>query len=436
MQQLFKGGAPSRRQALRAGLGGLAALALPGCDALPVGGQLRFWNGFTGPDGRAMLALINRFNDATGRSAVMQRTDWASYYSKLFVAGLGGRAPETFVLQAEQLARFVRAGLVRPVDDLFGDGETQLPTSDFDANVLDAVTFDGRRYGMPLDVHPLGTFYNRDLFARTSFERPPTDRDGFMESLREIKGLGGDVFPYIFQWYRINAFAVLWQWGGGVFSDDYARCTLDAPEAVEAFEWCNELANVQGLAPNPQAAGDAWVGFRQGRVGVTWSGMFMLADLQRADGLNFGATPIAQVGPKPATWAGSHVFCMRPDLEGDELDTALALARYLSDEGVTWAKGGQVPPRKSLRATPEFAALEAQVEFAKMLPYIQFMPQVPLVQEYLTEIDTAIERTLRGASPREALTDASRAVQRAIDRYLSAGWDPTGPVAPSSGGVA
>ena len=428
-------GAPtSRRQFLHrtaTGLAaGLAGAALPGCaSGIVPGGGIRFWNGFTGPDGRAMLRLVDAFNEQADGSVRMQRTDWATYYSKLFVAGLGGRAPEVFVLQAEQLARFVRAGLVSPMDDLYGDAPDQLPVADFDANVLDVVEFDGRRFGMPLDVHPMGTYYNVDLLAKAGYDAPPTQGDAFLECLRAVDASsGGNVFPYVFCWWRLNAFAALWQWGGSVFGEDPTQCVLDSPQAIEGFRWCSDLVREKRLAPSPQAAGDSWVGFRQGRVGVAWHGMFMLADLQRVDDLPWAGAPVAQVGPQPATWGGSHVLCFRPDIEGDTLETALALARYLSAAGLEWAQGGQIPPRKSLRDTDDFRSMQAQSAFAEMLPYTKFMPQVPMVQEYLTAIDYAIEQTLRGAGAENALKTAARSVQQAIDRYLAAGWDPSAPV--------
>jgi len=419
----------SRRGFLRAAAVGSASLALGGCDAGFIGDGIRFWNGFTGPDGRAMLRLVNRFNETTGHAARMQRTDWGTYYSKLFVAGLGGRAPEVFVLQAEQLARFVRAGLCRPMDDLFGDGPDQLPAEDFDDNVLDVVTIDGRRFGMPLDVHPFGTFYNAELLSRVGYDAPPTEGEAFIACLQALDTIGGDVFPYVFCWWRLNAFAALWQWGGNVFGPDQTTCVLDSPEAVAGFQWCADLIRERDLAPSPQAAGDSWVGFRQGRVGVAWHGMFMLADLQRVDDLPWAAAPIAQIGPQPATWGGSHVLCLRPDLKGPQLKASLALARFLSASGLEWAEGGQIPPRRSLRDTGAFQEMPAQSAFAEMLPYTRFMPQVPMVQEYLTAVDFAIEQTLRGVAPEAALGTAAETVQRAIDRYVAAGWDPAAPIA-------
>ena len=62
------------------------------------GPTLRFWNLFSGPDGRTMLGLVRKFNAANPDvNIVMQRMHWSTYYNKLFVAGLGGRAPDVFI---------------------------------------------------------------------------------------------------------------------------------------------------------------------------------------------------------------------------------------------------------------------------------------------------------------------------------------------------
>src|SRR5689334_5218938 len=119
-----------------------AAAAAAGAFSASCGGNaahrkvVRYWNGFTGPDGRTML-----------------RMDWATYYNKLFVAGLGDRAPEVFILQTLSIPRFALASFVRPVDDLAGP-DHGIDIGDLDANVWQAVSVGGKHYGVPLDVWP------------------------------------------------------------------------------------------------------------------------------------------------------------------------------------------------------------------------------------------------------------------------------------------
>src|SRR5438477_8812075 len=124
--------------------------------------SLRFWNGFSGPDGRTMLAIVKQFNAENPDVYVtMQRMDWGTYYNKLFVAGLGHRAPDVFVIHTDSLARFRRANFVRAVDDLTQDGT--IDAGDIDANVWQGVQHQGRNWAVPLDIHLLGMFYNRTL---------------------------------------------------------------------------------------------------------------------------------------------------------------------------------------------------------------------------------------------------------------------------------
>src|SRR5438105_10554520 len=172
----------------------LVLFAAVGCDRAPVSGNvpvnLRFWNGFTGPDGRTMLAIVQQFNRANPDVHVtMQRMDWGMYYNKLFVAGLGGRAPEVFVIHTDTLARFTRAKFVRAVDDLVGaDG---VDAADIDANVWAAVAHAGKHWAVPLDIHLLGMYYNRGLFRAAGIARPPTNREQFLAALRKLRAIRG-----------------------------------------------------------------------------------------------------------------------------------------------------------------------------------------------------------------------------------------------------
>src|SRR5579883_148039 len=121
---------------------------------------IRFWNGFTGPDGRTMLRMVKRFNQENPDVHVlMQRMDWATYYNKLFVAGIGQRAPEVFVIHTNNILRFAQANFVRPIDDLAA--QSQAEVADLDPNVWQGVDVGGKHYALPLDVHAMGMYYNR-----------------------------------------------------------------------------------------------------------------------------------------------------------------------------------------------------------------------------------------------------------------------------------
>jgi len=404
----------------------VATALLAGCDrAQSLGAgkviELRFWNGFTGPDGRTMLGIVKKFNEENHDVHVtMQRMEWGTYYNKLFVAGLGGRAPEVFVIHTDTLARFTRAKFVQPVDAFARPGG-MIDTDDIDSNVWAAAEYGGKHYAVPLDIHLLGMYYNKTLFRQAGIAQPPTNRTEFVDALRRIRGLNGpDTWGFVFTWQRTNLYTFCRQNGGRLFDADYGASTLTDPKNVEAISFAADLILKDHLVPSPQNF-DSWIGFRQGKVGMVFEGIYNLPDLQKQTDLDYGTAPLPVLFDHPAAWANSHNLCLRADLKGEELEASRRFIKYLSDHSLDWAMGGQIPVRKSLRASARFSQMTAQRNFARQIPYACYMPRVPFVFEYQTQFDAAIELALRGTkSPADALKIASDNIQKVIDRYQSA----------------
>jgi len=397
-----------------------AALAVVGCErrsSLAI--HLRFWNGFTGPDGRTMLRIIKQFNQQHENIQVtMQRMDWGTYYNKLFVAGLGNRAPDVFVLHSDQIDRFYRAGLMTPIDAMLTDG--RVPMDDLDPNVLAKTSRAGKHYALPLDVHPLGMFYNRRLFADAGIAKAPQTQKEFVEALHRLKRAGdGGVaqWGFVLGWFRVIMYSIMSQYGGRIFDDATGALTLDSPACREAMSFMAGLIVEQKLVPEIENLA-GMIGFRQGRVAMVWEGIFMLPELRRQTDLEFGAAPLVIVGNQPAVWAGTHNLCIRNGLDDRQTRAAMTFLKFLSDHSLDWADGGQIPVRRSLRQTERFAAMTAQAAFATQIPYVTYMPSTPFTVEYQVEFDLACDRVLRGsATPQQALADATTNIQRVMTRY-------------------
>jgi multiple sugar transport system substrate-binding protein len=403
--------------------------ALISCDRPSVAAKapitIRFWNGFTGPDGRAMLGLIKQFNEANPDiNVTMQRMDWGLYYNKLFVAGLGNRAPEVFAVHVDTLARFTRASFVRPVDDLMGTSADSIADpNDIDENVWRATERDGKHWGVPLDIHMLGTFYNRELFRKAGIvdesgaPHPPTNRAEFVSALHKLRGVNGpDTWGFVYTWLRTNSYTAIRQNGGDIFNADRTQCVVNSPANVEALQWCADLVKQQ-LVPSPQNF-EAWTGFRQGKVGIAWEGIYMLPDLKKQTDLDYAAAPVPTLFKQPAAWANSHSLCFRADLTGKELAAAKKFVKFLSDHSLDWADAGQIPVRKSLRTSERFQGMTIQREFAKQIPHAAYFPAVPYNLEYINQWDQAVELILRGTqTPQQALDRAKVNIEKVMKRY-------------------
>ncbi len=405
----------------------LSAFALTGCrtgDSRVI--TIRYWNGFTGPDGTTMLRLVKRFNQENPDvNVLMQRMDWATYYNKLFVAGIGHRAPEVFVLQTLAMLRFSRAHFVRSLDDLVA-GANGLNVRQIPPNIWSSVETDGKHYGLPLDIWTLGTYYNKRLFRQAGIvdaqgnPKPPTNREEFLAAAQKLtkRGQNGapDQWGFVVTNFESNIYTLMRQFGGEFFTPDYSRCILNNPQNVAALQFCVDLIRKYQVAPPPENF-DAWIGFRQGRVGMAFEGIYMLADLQKQTDLDFGGAPVPQFGPHPAVWTGSHNLCLRADLKGRQLDAAWRFLKFLSDHSLDWAAVGQIPARTDLRDTARFQSMPVQAAFAKQIPIVNYLPRITFIFEFQTEFNNAIEKALRGsATPQQALATAETNINAVIAR--------------------
>ncbi len=395
-------------------------------DTIAEPGVLRFWNGFTGPDGATMERMVKRFEKDSGLRVKMQIIPWATYYDKLTLSLAYGGAPDVFICHANRLAEFARYNVMRPIDDLI-EGDAALDLDDMLPNVLAAAQYEGRQFGIPLDCHPQGLYYNERLFREAGIvdtngkARPPATLEEFLEAARRLtKDTDGDGRPdrwgFAFTWLRTNWITFISQFGGSILNADLTRSAINQRANVEATQLMADMITRCRIAPKPEGF-DSWMGFRQGRVAMAIEGIYMLSSLEEQKGLEYGGAPVPRFGRRMAAWGGSHVMCMPRKLPDDRVKLAWRFMRYLSDHSLDWAEGGQIPIRKSLLKHPRFLAMRVQRAFARELPYVVFEPASHKSTEIMPFYDAAIESSLLGLqTPQEALNEAHRRIGQVMAR--------------------
>jgi multiple sugar transport system substrate-binding protein len=334
-----------------------------------------------------------------------------------------------FVVHTDNLTRFNRAGFLRPMDDLTSAGG--IDANDFDPNVWSAVERDGKHMGIPLDIHTIGMYYNKALFRKAGIvdangePKPPTNRAEFVDALRKLtRDENGDgvkeSYGLAFTWLRTNSYTLIRQWGGDILSRDGTRVVLDHPEPADAMQFAVDMIDKEKVIMPPEnisTFGGAFIGFRQGKLGIVFEGIYMLPELRRQKDLDFGAAPVPQIGPHKAAWASSHVLCLRNDLSARELDASKRFVKFLSDNSLDWAEGGQIPVRKSLRDTDRFRGMTAQNAFAQQIPYAAYYPSSPFINENMAAFDPAVEAILRRSqTPEQAFADAAKKIRAVFER--------------------
>ena len=103
-------------------------------------------------------------------------------------------------------------------------------------------------------------------------------------------------------------------------------------------------------------------------------------------------------------WADSHVACISANIDQRKVDAAWRFIKYISDNSLEWSEGGQVPVRKSIRATEAFKAMPIQYAFSQQLPYVKYYPKLPYSIEFERSFrNNTSSASLKAITPKEAL---------------------------------
>ncbi|MFF0469154.1 ABC transporter substrate-binding protein [Micromonospora zamorensis] len=419
----------SRRRllGLGLGLGAAASLTLAGCGggddsasgpAAGNGGKeytgpkvdLKLWNGFTGGDGEIFKTLVNQFNTEHKNIAVSVATyQWEDYYNKLPGAASSGNGPDIAVMHMDQLATFAARGVITELDDVAKNLE--LAEGDFAPTVWKGGLYNNKRYGIPLDMHPLGFYYNKSVMQKAGLDpnKPPTTKDDYVAALTELKKAGIQGFwvsPFQFTG-GMTFYSLLNQWGATLFDAEVAKATFNSDPAVEACTWLVDMIR-QGFSPANVGQDADYLSFKSGKNAFTWNGIWQINDLKKSPEVQWGVAPLPQIGSKPAAWANSHNFTIVKQRANDanKVSGAKVFINWLSEHSLDWAKGGQIPARKAVREGTEFKALPEISSLAPELEYAAFPPAAPGLGEVMTTFYNSFnEAALGKKSPKQALDD-------------------------------
>jgi multiple sugar transport system substrate-binding protein len=220
----------------------------------------------------------------------------------------------------------------------------------------------------------------------------------------------------VFTWQRTNFVTFNSQFGGSILTPDLKQAAMSTPESIAAAKAMHSLIYEHRVAPEPEGV-DAWLAFRQGKVGMAMEGIYMLSSLEEQEGLEWAASPVPQFGPLQGVWGGSHLLAQPRGITEEASEDAWRLMSFISDNSLDWASAGQVPARRDILATPEFAELGAPTQAARQLSYVVYEPPSPRSNALFPFVDPAIEAVLLNReTPRESFSDADRRINQVLRR--------------------
>jgi multiple sugar transport system substrate-binding protein len=373
---------------------------------------LQFWNGFTGGDGPFIRRMVEQFSSENKNIQVsMNIIAWDSYYQKVPTAVSSGNGPDVGIMHCDQLGTNAARSVIIPLDDVAKT--LDLKESDFYPTAWQAGIYNGKRYGIPLDMHPLALYYNKDLLAKAGMDEPPQTKGEYMQVCKELKakGIQGSwVSPFFFTG-SLQFMSLLWQYGGDLYNSDTTRATFNSDAGVDALSWLVSLVK-DGYSPKNVAQDAEYTAFQNGKNALHWNGIWNIALFSTLEDLNWGVAPLPKIGGQGGAWSNTHQFVMMTQQDPDPNKQAASkyFINWMSQHSLEWAKSAKIPARKSVRDSADFKkALPQEYELTKELPYLHFPPTVPGIFDVETaSYDVAVqEAILLKKDPKPALDEAA-----------------------------
>ena len=390
----------------------LAALAAP-ATSLMAQKEVVVWHAYRAEEKAALEKVVAAYNAANAAKGVKVTTlavPYDAFADKITAAVPRGKGPDIFIYAQDRLGGWIEAGkTVEPID-FFLDKET---SARFIATTMEAMTYRGTVYGLPLNYKVITLIYNKKLVPA-----PPKTSKELVATAKKLtdakSGRFGLAYSYSDYYYHAalqNAF------GGRVF-DPGPKPVLNAPENVKALELLMRWFTVDGILPAEPSTALITSLFNGGKAAMVFSGPWFLGEIAKNIDYGLALLPtIDEAGGKPMRpWMTVEgVYVTAPS---QNKDAAYDFAKYLTDTPqakVMAVEGRQTPANKAVYSDPAVSGDKILSAFRKQVEVAVPMPNLPEMTMVWSPATTAMNTIVKkAATPKAAMDQAQKAVERDV----------------------
>jgi len=337
----------------------------------------------------------------------------------LQAATSGGDAPDIAAGDLIWMPKLAKSGAIAPLDDLAATAGIDL--KDFYPALLNAGSYDGKTYGLPVSTNNLELFYNKELFTKAGLDpnKPPTTWDELRAYAKQCanpgEGIAGmELFTEPGEGLTWQYQVYLWQSGGDFLNADNTAAAFNSDAGKQALTFWTDLLNVDKSAPLT-----TWGQFGQGSACMAMDGSWMVGIWSADPPFDFGTAtmPIPTGGQQATNMGGEQLVIFSKDAAKQAAAAKFMAWLTGTETQISWdQQTGFMPVRTSVASSQTYLDWINTNE-PRLLPFVEQQANAhnrPAVTNY-PEISDAfsreLERALLGeATPAEALAAAEKAV--------------------------
>lgn len=378
----------------------VCALALASTSALAQQ-AMTFWYHVDNPENTKLMdELVKTFEGKNpGIKINAENVPWNSYFEKLFIAIVGGKAPDVALVRLALQPQLLEMGALEPITQRLDawPGKADLANNLLEINKA----ADGQYYYLPLQYVAIYLYYRADLFAKYNL-KPPATCEEFLDAARKLTlpaSANGGVELYGFGMRGGRGGQD--NWGPFVLSQaTFAPGGLTSAKAVAANAWYVDLFRKNKVVP-PSAPNDGFneiiSAFKSGRTAMIFHHIGSAKGMNDALGDKVAAVPVPSCGGGRWTYFGDESTAMFKTSKVK--DAAWKWMTFLS-EGENNLKFNEATGQ--LTVTKSGAAKVSQpARFVKVsmdsLAFAKPLPLVPQTADFVATVwPTNMQRALNG----------------------------------------
>lgn len=347
------------------------------------------------------------------------------YTEKTAIAAAAHDLPDAFDIDGPLVARYVEAGLLAPLDDVFSRAELE----DFLPTIRAQGTVDGKLYALGSFDSALVLYFDREKFARAGVTPPPAGQawtwDEFLAACGKLQAAGIEPVALHLnetadEWFTYAFSPVVWSGGGALASADgrSVRGVLASGANVRSLRawqqvFARKFAETDPVDPDP---------FDAGTVAMDWSGHWLAPAHVKKFGAQLGAMPLPRLGPKPVAACGS--WCWGLSRQARDSVAAAEWLRWVTDakhgvEPMARANGAVPARRSAFAAFPEYTRAPFNLFREQLEQFARPRPRTPFYATLTQQFAAALRDIAHGADVAPRLHAAEDEVQRVVDRRFA-----------------
>lgn len=367
----------------------------------------------------AFREIADQFTKQTGVPVDLVPVPWDDLRQKISLAFPAGQGADLIVTWPHDwIGQWAKQGLLMPLPpEAFGNERSQYPDS-----AIQAVTYAGKIYGLPVTVESVALVYNKKLVPK-----PPTTWTELIEVAKRLnKGdQYGFLMPLLEQYHTYGVIrgygGYVFKWTGSGFDD--RDIGLNNQGAVQAVTFLRDLYVKEKLFPagvidrSTQHAITTGK-FEEGKVGMQINGPWVIPGARKA-GIDVGVALLPRLpnGRDMVPFIGIQFVGINAYTR--QKDLALQLAKmYASRSGqeILFLKTGRIPVRRDVLALESVKRDPFASIWAKQAELGEPMPNVPEMQAVWKPWGDAMDAIIPGnADVKQTLDQAVEQIRQGIE---------------------